>query len=75
MPSLAAKPGRKVETMATDAQIRAVAKYDKKNTVGVYLKLNIETDADILAKLETVENRQGYIKSLIRADMAKEGAA
>lgn len=44
-------------------------RYDLKNTVRVNLKLNIKTDADILAKLQTVPNKQGYIKSLIRKDL------
>lgn len=30
------------------------------------------TEADILEKLSSVENKAGYIKSLIRADIAKE---
>jgi hypothetical protein len=34
------------------------------------LKLNLKTDADILEKLESVGNRQGYIKELIRKDLA-----
>ena len=46
-------------------------KYDKKSIKGVYLKLNKVTDADILAKLDQVENRQGYIKDLIRKDIVK----
>lgn len=46
-------------------------RYDKKNTTGVFLKLNKSTDADILAKLAEVDNRQGYIKALIRADLKK----
>ena len=33
------------------------------------MKLNRTSDADILAYLETMENRQGYIKDLIRADI------
>lgn len=44
-------------------------RYDKKNTVQIKLKLNLKTDADILDRLEQVENKQGYIKQLIRADM------
>ncbi len=47
-------------------------RYDKANCRGVYLKLNINTDADILARLEEVGNRQGYIKGLIRADIARK---
>ena len=30
------------------------------------------TEADILKKLSSVENKAGYIKGLIRADIAKE---
>lgn len=54
---------------SSEAKIRAAAKYDKANTKSVFLKLNIKTDADILAYLETVGNKQGYIKELIRNDM------
>lgn len=45
-------------------------RYDKAHTEQVRLKLNKGTDADILAKLSCVSNRQGYIKKLIRADIA-----
>lgn len=55
----------------TEAQKRATAKYDAKNTTRVILKLNNTTDADILAKLDACGNKQGYIKALIRADLAK----
>lgn len=49
--------------------------YDKANTVGLYIKLNKKTDADILAALESVSNKQGLIKRLLRAEIAKsEGA-
>ena len=55
--------------MATKAQSRASAKYDKTHTKGIYLKLNLETDKDIIEFLDGVENVQGYIKNLIRYDM------
>lgn len=55
--------------MATQAQLKASAKYDKANTKSIFLKLNIKTDADVLQYLETVGNKQGYIKELIRKDM------
>ena len=32
---------------------------------------SIEYDADILEKLDSVQNKQGYIKDLIRADIAR----
>lgn len=53
----------------TEAQRRAKDKYDAKTAVQIKLKLNIKTDADILKKLEEVDNKQGYIKALIRADL------
>lgn len=56
----------------SDAVLRAVKKYDeahKDNFKSVYLKLNKEKDADILDKLSSVGNVQGYIKDLIRADI------
>lgn len=46
-------------------------KYDKTHTTGLYVKLNNGTDRDILERLGAVENKQGYIKALIRADMNK----
>ena len=55
--------------MATDAQIRAQARYDKAHTQQIVFKLNRTTYADILAKLKDVENRQGYVKELIRKDI------
>lgn len=53
----------------TDAQKRAAAKYKKTKTKTFLIELNIEHDADILARLGEVGNRQGYIKELIRRDM------
>ena len=55
--------------MATEAQRRATAKYDAAHTKQVHLKLNINTDADIIEHLSKQESVQGYIKWLIRADM------
>lgn len=57
--------------MASEAQKRATAKYDKENVIRINLKLNKNTDADILERLETVGNRNGYIKELIRANIKK----
>lgn len=38
------------------------------------LSVNRNTDADILAHLETLDNVQGYLKALIRADLAQKTA-
>ena len=50
-------------------QSRNSIKYDKENTKRVYIKLNKNTDSDILAYLDSKPNKQGYIKELIRKDM------
>lgn len=57
--------------MASESQKRAVAKYDALNTRRISFKFNLNTDADILAKLDGVPNKQGYIKELIRRDIKK----
>lgn len=57
--------------MTTEAKKKANAKYDAANTRQIMLKLNTKTDADILEHLDSMDNKQGYIKGLIRQDMAK----
>lgn len=57
--------------MTTKAQLKASAKYDKANTKGIYLKLNKITDADIISFLDTINNKQGFIKNLIRDYITK----
>lgn len=49
----------------------AKAAWDKKHTAYIGLKLNKRTDADLIAKLDSVPSKQGYIKDLIRADLAR----
>lgn len=50
---------------------KATNKYNVKHTVQIPMRFNKKTDSDILEKLETVGNKQGYIKQLIRKDMQK----
>lgn len=57
---------------SSEARKRAVSKYDASHTKQIKLKLNLETDKDILERLDEMDNKQGYIKSLIRADIKKE---
>lgn len=47
-------------------------RYDAENTRQIKMKLNLKTDADILNRLDSVPNKQGYIKMLIRKDIANE---
>lgn len=46
-------------------------KYDKTHTRYYGLKLVLTTDADIIEKLASVPSMQGYIKKLIREDIAR----
>lgn len=55
-------------------QSEAKTRWDRENTVVVTMKLNKNTDADILEKLDSVEYKQKYIKELIRADISKGDA-
>lgn len=53
----------------SNAKIKANNKFNKANTRMVSLRLNYKTDADIIEKLDSVESKMGYIKSLIRKDL------
>ena len=44
-------------------------KYNKENTKQILIRLNKNTDEDIIDILEKVESKQGYIKNLIRLDI------
>ena len=53
---------------------KANMKYHKTHLRQIKFGFHITLDADILAKLDSVPNKQGYVKDLIRADIAKEKA-
>ena len=46
-------------------------KYNKENTKQILIRLNKNTDADIIARLDSVDSKQGYIKELIRDNIEK----
>ena len=54
-------------------KLKYIKEYDKKNRKQVLLKLNKETDSDIIEALSHVTNKQGYIKALIRAHILRGG--
>lgn len=58
--------------MTSEAQKAATAKYQAANMKKYTFKFNAKTEGDLIAHLESIENIQGYIKSLIRADMLKK---
>lgn len=57
------------------AESQTKTEWDKSHTAFIGLKLNKNTDAEILAKLASVPSKQGYIKQLIRADLATQAAS
>jgi hypothetical protein len=57
--------------MRKERVLNYIKEYDKQNCRQLCLKLNKRTDADILAVLDQLENKQGYIKALIRADIER----
>lgn len=46
-------------------------RYHKAHTISVNIRLMKNTEQDIIERLNSVPNKAGYIKSLIRADIAK----
>lgn len=42
-------------------------------TRGFHLKFHIVHDADVIAALDEQQNKNGYIKKLIREDLEKRG--
>lgn len=56
--------------MATEAQRKAKNKYrdqGKRMTIDFY-----PSEADLIEQIEKQQNKQGYIKNLIRVDMEKQ---
>lgn len=64
----------------SEAMKRAQARYQaKRQKAGAEplktysLKCHIENDADVISALDEQENKNGYIKELIRMDIEKRG--
>lgn len=58
--------------MATEAQKRASAKYDKENMQRRTVVFS-PAEAEMLAHLDMQKSKSGYIKELIRKDMEENG--
>lgn len=50
---------------------KAANAYHKRASKQYHLELHKGNDADIIRKLETVDNKQGFIKALIRDDIKR----
>ena len=59
--------------MVSEAKAAAKKRYDAKTAKYISLKLNRNTDDEIIKWLESQQNIQGYLKELIRQDMKKTG--
>lgn len=59
--------------MRSEALKRAQAKYESESVVQVKLKLSKTTDTDIIERLAQEDNKQGYLKRLIRENMTNGG--
>lgn len=57
--------------MATKKSMRSM-RYDAKSARHYSLKLNNATDADLIARLDSVSSVNGYIRQLIREDIERE---
>ncbi len=55
-----------------EARTQAQAKYDKKHTIGFYMKLNLRTDQDIFQWFWKQKSKQGAVKELIRKEIERE---
>ena len=54
------------------AQVKAVERYNKANTVTICIRLNKETDKDIIEALNSANSKQGLIKDLLRDYIYRE---
>ena len=63
---------RRINPDRVQTPTEIVYRYNKVNTIQVSLKLNKKTDADVIARLNEMESKRGYIIDLIREDMEYE---
>lgn len=55
----------------SEALKQAQERYTAKSIKTVGLRFNIENDADVLAKLASVDNMTDYVRRLVREDLQK----
>lgn len=67
---------KKVEVItmgkASEAQLRAQTKYEKKNVSQVCLKYITKNNKEILEKLNSVPSKADYVRQLILQDLERE---
>ena len=55
--------------MTTEARKRAREKYNKANYKAYTFRFHKTNEADVIERLESQPNKQGYLKELIRKDL------
>ena len=58
------KRGRSMEQKETARQ-----RYKKENILTIWLKLNRKTEPELVKQIEKQQNKNGYLKSLIKRDI------
>ncbi len=51
------------------------AKYEKEKLLRVMVKFNRNTEPDLVERVESQENRAGYLKRLVKEDIERDGNA
>lgn len=70
---MAGRDWKKYYAENKDGMNKARQKYAKNHEKFISVRLNRTNDADIIARLEAASNKMGYIKRLIREDIARSG--
>lgn len=58
----------------TMSELSPQRRYELANLKTYTFRLNIRHDADVIAEIEKQDNKQGYVKALIRDDIERSKA-
>ena len=51
------------------------AKYEREKLLRVMVKFNRKTEPELVERMESQENKAGYLKRLVKEDLEREGDA
>ena len=63
----------RTERQARAAQQASVRKWTNAHMTSIAIRLHNENDADVIARIKAQPNQADYIRSLVRADVEKDG--
>ena len=58
--------------MATPAQQKAINKFNREKTTSFAFRFHNVNDADVIEFLRSLENKNGFIRELIRKEIKKD---